>query len=97
MALRSKCKRSDKPTCDLDVDVRLMHALHGAVEGDGATNGEQVHPVLGGVVRREQGLAVLLETLEALSLVPFTSRWRHRFLNEHLWIRISSHDLYAYD
>ena len=74
-----------------------MHALHGAVEGDGATNGEQVHPVLGGVVRREQGLAVLLETLEALSLVPFTSRWRHRFLNEHLWIRISSHDLYDYD
>ena len=73
-----------KPTCDLDVDVRLMDALHGAVEGDGATNGEQVHPVLGGVVRREQGLAVLLETLEALSLVPFTSRRRHRFLNEHL-------------
>ena len=84
MALRSMCKRSDKPTCDLDVDVRLMHALHGAVEGDGAPNGEQVHPVLGGVVRREQGLAVLLETLEALSLVPFTSRRRHRFLNEHL-------------
>ena len=96
MALRSKCKRSDKPTCDLDVDVRLMHALHRAVEGDGATNGEQVHPVLGGVVRREQGLAVLLETLEALSLVPFTSRRRHRFLNEHLWIKISSHDFYDY-
>ena len=61
-----------------------MHPLCGAVEGNGPADGQQVHPVLGGVVGREQGLAVLLETLEALSLVPFTSRWRHRFLNEHL-------------
>ena len=61
-----------------------MDALRRAVEGNGPADGQQVHPVLGGVVGREQGLAVLLETLEALSLVPLTSRRCHRFLNEHL-------------
>ena len=61
-----------------------MHPLCGAVEGNGPADGQQVHPVLSGVVRREQGLAVLLETLEALSFVPLTPRRRHWFLNEHL-------------
>ena len=66
------------------MDFRLLHPLRGAVEGNGPADGQQVHPVLGGVVRREQGLAVLLETLEALSLVSLTPRGCHRFLNEHL-------------
>ena len=44
-------RSSKKSTCDLDVDFRLMHPLRGAVKGNGASDGQQVHPVLGGVIR----------------------------------------------
>ena len=77
-------KSKEKSTCDLDVDIRLMHPLRGAVKGDRPPHRQQVHPVLRGVIRREQGLPVLLESLEALSLVPLAPRRRHWFLNEHL-------------
>ena len=76
-------------TCNLDVDIRLVNALYGAVEGDGPGDGEQVHAVLRGVLRGEQRLAVLLEPLEALSLVSLAARRRRRLLYVNLLLGVA--------
>ena len=76
-------------TCNFDVDIRLGSALHGAVEGDGPGDGEQVHAVLRGVLGGEQRLPVLLEPLEALSLVSLVARRRHWLVYVNLLLSVA--------